>query len=101
MIYDQASTSPFPSHLVSRRFETTYSLCCARRSRKTLIALLIAEVWRLEGKRAVILSANKTLAQQMKREAGLLNIKAALMEGSRSSILSVSELFVNFRGKSL
>lgn len=34
----------------------------------------------------MILSANKTLVRQMKREAGLLNIQAALMEGSRATI---------------
>jgi len=36
---------------------------------KTLIALLVAESWRQEGKKVAILSANKTLARQMKREA--------------------------------
>src|SRR6266699_3816297 len=53
---------------------------------KTLIALLIAEAWRQEGKKVAILSANKTLARQMKREADLLTIPAALMEGSRPTI---------------
>src|SRR5690348_13198973 len=53
---------------------------------KTLIALLIAEAWRQEGKKVAILSANKTLARQMKHEADQLNIQAALMEGSRPSI---------------
>ncbi len=53
---------------------------------KTLIALLIAEAWRQEGKKVAILSANKTLARQMKREADLLKIQAALMEGSRANI---------------
>ncbi len=53
---------------------------------KTLIALLIAEAWRQEGKKVAILSANKTLARQMKREADQLNILAALMEGSRATI---------------
>jgi superfamily II DNA or RNA helicase len=36
---------------------------------KTIIALLIAEAWRQEGKGVAVLSANKTLARQMKREA--------------------------------
>lgn len=53
---------------------------------KTLIALLIAEAWRQEGKRVAVLSANKTLAREMKREADLLKIQAALMEGSRANI---------------
>lgn len=53
---------------------------------KTLIALLIAESWRQEGKKVAILSANKTLARQMKREADQLTIRAALMEGSRPMI---------------
>jgi hypothetical protein len=53
---------------------------------KTLIALLIAEAWRQEGKKVAVLSANKTLARQMKREADLLKIQAALMEGSRANI---------------
>jgi hypothetical protein len=53
---------------------------------KTLIALLIAEAWRQEGKRVAVLSANKTLARQMKREADLLKIQASLMEGSRANI---------------
>ncbi len=53
---------------------------------KTLIALLIAEAWRQEGKKVAILTANKTLARQMKHEAELLNIRAALMEGRRATI---------------
>lgn len=48
---------------------------------KTLIALLIAEAWRQAGKKATILSANKTLARQMLREAQALGIPAVLMEG--------------------
>ncbi len=39
---------------------------------KTLIALLIAEAWRQENRKVAILSANKTLARQMKREADAL-----------------------------
>lgn len=48
---------------------------------KTLIALLTAEAWRQEGKKVAILSANKTLARQMLREATALGIPAILMEG--------------------
>ncbi len=53
---------------------------------KTLIALLIAEAWRREGRKVAILSANKTLARQMKAEADELGIPAALMEGAGPSI---------------
>jgi hypothetical protein len=48
---------------------------------KTLIALLIAEAWRQEGRKVAILSANKTLARQMLRESQSLGIPAVLMEG--------------------
>jgi hypothetical protein len=48
---------------------------------KTLIALLIAEAWRREGKKVAVLSANKTLARQMEMEAKQLGIPAVLMEG--------------------
>jgi hypothetical protein len=48
---------------------------------KTLIALLIAEAWRKENRKVAILSANKTLARQMKMEAQQLGIPAVLMEG--------------------
>lgn len=48
---------------------------------KALIALLIAEAWRQEGKKVAILSANKTLARQMLVEADALGIPAILMEG--------------------
>lgn len=48
---------------------------------KTLIALLIAEAWRQDGRKATILSANKTLARQMLGEANALGIPAVLMEG--------------------
>jgi hypothetical protein len=53
---------------------------------KTLIALLIAEAWRQEGKKVAILSANKTLARQMWQEAQVLNIPAILMEGRGQDI---------------
>jgi hypothetical protein len=48
---------------------------------KTLIALLISELWRREGRKVAILSANKTLARQMVAEAGELRMPAVLMEG--------------------
>ncbi|SFI42590.1 Rad3-related DNA helicase [Tindallia magadiensis] len=48
---------------------------------KSLISLLIAESWRKEGKKVAILTANKTLARQMKSEASELGIPSVLMEG--------------------
>ncbi len=56
-------------------------------SGKTLIALLIAEAWRGEGKKVAILSANKTLARQLQREAEELGIPQVLMEGRGTDIL--------------
>ncbi len=53
---------------------------------KTLIALLIAEASRQEGKKVAILSANKTLARQMEQEAQSLKIPVVLMEGRGSTI---------------
>ncbi len=48
---------------------------------KSLIALLIAEAWRREGKRVAILTGNKTLARQMEQEANDLGLNPILMEG--------------------
>lgn len=48
---------------------------------KSLIALLIAEAWRREGKRVAILTGNKTLARQMRQEATDLGLTPILMEG--------------------
>jgi hypothetical protein len=48
---------------------------------KALIALLIAESWRIDKKKVAILSANKTLARQMQKEAGDLGISSVLMQG--------------------
>ena len=48
---------------------------------KTLIALLIAEEARRQKRKVAILSANKTLAHQMKNEADELGIPVVLMEG--------------------
>jgi hypothetical protein len=53
---------------------------------KTLIALLIAEAWRREQQPVAILTANKTLARQMEREADALGISVIRMEGSRDAI---------------
>lgn len=55
---------------------------------KTLIALLIAEAWRKENRKVAILSANKTLARQMKMESQQLGIPAVLMEGRGIDILA-------------
>ena len=55
-------------------------------SGKSLLALLIGEAWRREGKKVAVLTGNKTLARQMKTEADLLGISSELMEGSRFDI---------------
>ena len=48
---------------------------------KSLISLLIAETWRQNGYKVAILTANKTLARQMKKEAEELGIPSVIMEG--------------------
>lgn len=48
---------------------------------KSLIALLIGEAWRREGKRVAILTGNKTLARQMENEAQALGLMPIRMEG--------------------
>lgn len=53
---------------------------------KTLIALLVAEARRAEGKKVAILSANKTLARQMLAEGEALGVPVVLMEGKKSDI---------------
>jgi hypothetical protein len=58
---------------------------------KTLIALLISEVWRREEKKVAILSANKTLARQMVQEASALGVPAMLMEGPGRDIPGVDK----------
>jgi hypothetical protein len=58
---------------------------------KSLIALLIAEVWRRAGKRVAILTANKTLARQMTKMAGSLKSPAVMMEGAGTSIPSADK----------
>jgi hypothetical protein len=53
---------------------------------KTLIALLIGGKWLESGKKVVILSANKTLARQMRAEAEALGLPVAYMEGRGEDI---------------
>ena len=48
---------------------------------KSLIALLIGEAWRREGKKVAILTGNKTLARQMEQEAESLGLQSIRMEG--------------------
>lgn len=55
---------------------------------KTLIALLIAEEARQQNRKVAILSGNKTLAHQLRREADELGIPVVLMEGRGSDIPS-------------
>ena len=55
---------------------------------KTLIALLIAENRRRNGRKVAILSANKTLARQMLQESHELGIPSVLMEGAGYAISS-------------
>ena len=58
---------------------------------KTLIALLILEYWRKEGKRAAILTGNKTLARQIESEARDLRVPTVRFEG-RGDELSSKDL---------
>lgn len=58
---------------------------------KTLIALLVAEVWRRDSRKVAILSANKTLARQMVSEAAALGVPAVLMEGAGAAIPGVDK----------
>ncbi len=58
---------------------------------KTLIALLIAESRRQDGEKVAILSANKTLARQMRQESQDLGIPSVLMEGPGSGIPSYTK----------
>lgn len=55
---------------------------------KSLIALLVAEAWRQEGRSAVVLSANKTLARQMEQHADDLGVEVRLLEGGREELSS-------------
>src|SRR2546426_1138699 len=49
-------------------------------SGKTLIALLVLEYWRKEGKRVAILTGNKTLARQIEAEAKDLRVPTVRFE---------------------
>ena len=62
---------------------------------KSLIALLVAEAWRRAGKRAVVLTANKTLASQMEAHGQLLGVPISRLEGSRDDIPSPSVRVIN------
>ncbi|MBF6299101.1 hypothetical protein IU459_16345 [Nocardia amamiensis] len=53
---------------------------------KSLIALLIGEAWRREGKTVAVLTGNKTLARQMEAESALLNVPIVRFEGAGNSI---------------
>ena len=53
---------------------------------KSLIALLIGEMWRRKNKKVAILTANKTLARQMEKMAASLGVPAVRMEGAGPSI---------------
>lgn len=48
---------------------------------KSLVALLIGEAWRQQGRTVAVLTGNKTLASQMEREGNDLNVPVARMEG--------------------
>lgn len=53
---------------------------------KSLIALLIGEAWRREGRTVAVLTGNKTLARQMEAEGVTLGVPVERFEGSRTSI---------------
>jgi hypothetical protein len=55
---------------------------------KSLIALLIGEAWRRDGKKVAILTGNKTLARQMEKEAASLGMHSVRMEGPGNQIPS-------------
>lgn len=55
---------------------------------KTLIALLILEYWRKQGRRVAILTGNKTLARQIENEANDLNVPVVRFEGSSDQLSS-------------
>ncbi|MCB7129035.1 MAG: hypothetical protein J3T61_05820, partial [Candidatus Brocadiales bacterium] len=54
---------------------------------KTLIALLILEYWRKQGKKVAILTGNKTLARQIEDEADDLRVSVVRFEGSGDLLL--------------
>lgn len=58
---------------------------------KSLIALLIGEAWRRDGKKVAILTGNKTLARQMEQEAATLGLPPIRMEGPGRDIPAQSK----------
>jgi hypothetical protein len=53
---------------------------------KSLVALLIGEVWRRQGRTVSVLTGNKALAAQMEREGNDLKVPVARMEGRGEDI---------------
>jgi hypothetical protein len=53
---------------------------------KSLVALLIGEAWRREGRTVAVLTGNKALAAQMEREGRDLKVPVARMEGRGEDI---------------
>lgn len=53
---------------------------------KSLIALLVCEAWRREGKTVAVLTGNKTLARQMEREGQQLGVPVVRFEGAGNTI---------------
>ena len=53
---------------------------------KSLVALLIGEAWRQDGRTVAVLTGNKALAAQMEREGGDLKVPVARMEGRGEDI---------------
>ena len=53
---------------------------------KSLIALLIGEVWRRENRTVAVLTGNKTLARQMEAEGTSLRVPVERFEGTGASI---------------
>ena len=53
---------------------------------KSLVALLIGEAWRREGRTVAVLTGDKVLARQMEREGNDLKVPVARMEGRGEAI---------------
>lgn len=53
---------------------------------KSLIALLVGEAWRQEGRSVAILTANKALARQMEDHGGRLGVRIVRFEGAGSEL---------------
>jgi Helicase C-terminal domain/Type III restriction enzyme, res subunit len=67
---------------------------------KTLIALLILEYWRKQGRRVAILTGNKTLARQLESEARDLGVPTVRFEG-RGDQFAQKDLRAYNRGKAI